>query len=153
MELYNPDWSEDTIARVSIMLNKHMTVFEWGTGYSTIWLAQRCGQVITMEHNPEWYTKIKQIATEEGIENIDFNIFSLDDDRYYEHIHNIGDIDFIIIDGRNRMRCFEEAFKLQKPIMLDDSEREKYNIAYSYGLNFKDTLPTPQGQKATIFND
>jgi len=149
---YRPDWSEDTIARVAFLLTKDMTVFEWGTGYSTIWLAQRCKQVITMEHDPEWYTKIKQIATEEGIENIDFNVFPLDEDNYYTHIHNVGDIDFIIIDGRERLRCFEEAFKLQKTIMLDDSQREKYYGAYLYGLDFKETLPTLLGQRATIFN-
>jgi len=149
---YLPDWSPDTIEKVEGMLNKKFTVFEWGTGYSTIWLAHRSGQVITMEHTQEWYDKIRRIARDMFLYNIDFNLFALHDERYFTHIHNTGGIDLIIIDGRERVKCFREAYKHDCPIiMLDDSERDRYKEAFSYQLDYTDTLPNTQGQKATIF--
>jgi hypothetical protein len=152
MNIYRPDWSEDTIEKIDKVLTKNYTVFEWGTGYSTIWLAQRAGQVITMEHTQEWFDRIKAIAIALGSFNIDFNLYPLTDERYYTHIHNTGGVDFIIVDGRNRVRCFNEAIKLGKPVMLDDSERERYKEVFTHGLNFIDTLPSNAGQKATIFS-
>jgi hypothetical protein len=152
MDAYKPDWSPDTIDRINEVVTKNYTVFEWGTGFSTIWLAQRAGQVITMEHNPEWYNRIKGLAKSLGLFNIDFNLYPLTDERYFTHIHNTGGVDLIIIDGRERMKCFKEAIKLNKFIMLDDSERERYKEAFGYGLIFIDTLPNTLGQKATIFS-
>jgi hypothetical protein len=105
-----------------------------------------------MEHNIEWYDKIKAIAKELKLFNIDFNLYPLADERYYTHIHNTGAIDFIIIDGRNRVRCFEEAIKLSRLIMLDDSERERYQKVFTYNLKFIVTLPNAEGQRATIFH-
>jgi hypothetical protein len=134
------------------MINQSWTVYEWGTGYSTIWLAQRAGQVITMEHNPEWRDRIKDIAKEENIFNIDFNLYPLNNEKYFTHIHSTGSIDFIIVDGRERVKCFNQAKLLHKPIMLDDSEREKYSEVFNDGYMSIDTLPTDKGQKATIFN-
>jgi hypothetical protein len=148
---YAPDWSDNTIDFIGKVLLKTDTVFEWGTGYSTIWLAQRVKKVITMEHNPVWFDKIKALAKELKITNIDFNLHLLFNDLYYNHIHNCDGIDFIIVDGRNRMRCFNEAIKLGKPVMLDDSERVRYQQAFTKGLKGIDMLPTPVGQKATIF--
>jgi hypothetical protein len=104
-----------------------------------------------MEHNAIWYDKIKAIAKEMKIFNIDFNIHSLLDTRYYIHIHSVSEVDFVIIDGRNRVRCFNEAVKLGKPIMLDDSERGHYKPVFDRGLHHIDTLPNALGQKATIF--
>ena len=150
---YKPDWSPDTIAEIEKILNEDYTIFEWGTGYSTIWLAERVGQVITMEHTQKWYDKIKAIAKELHLFNIDFNLYPLTDERYFKHIHNTAGADFIIIDGRERVRCFGEAIKLGKPIMLDDSERERYKAIFDMA-DYKSVLHTisnNQGQKATIF--
>lgn len=152
MQEYRPDWSPDTIHKIDKVLNKTYTVFEWGTGYSTIWLAQRVGKVITMEHDPDWFYKIQEIIRELGLTNIEQHLYPLDNEKYYTKIHDFKDIDFIIIDGRNRIRCFNEAIKLGKFIMLDDSERDKYSEAFTKGLKFIDTLPTVEGQKATIFD-
>lgn len=148
---YIPDWSPDTIEKIDKILTKNYTVYEWGVGNSTIWLAQRAGQVISMEHDQYWHDQIKAEAKELDLFNIDFNLYRLDDSRYFEHIRNTGDIDLIIIDGRERMHCFKEAITRSKFIMLDDSERERYKEAFAYGLKYIDTLPDNRGQKATIF--
>lgn len=149
---YVPDWSPSTIDRIDKVLSKNYTVYEWGTGYSTIWLAQRAGKVITMEHNPDWYRKIKLIAESMGITNIEFNLYPLEDERYFTHVKTAGNLDLIIVDGRERMKCFKEAKDVFcNFIMLDDSERERYAEAFGYGFKFIDTLVDYRGQKATIF--
>lgn len=149
---YSPDWSQDTIRAIESMITKDMTVYEWGTGFSTIWLAQRVSELVTMEHNSYWYEKISGIAKELGLKNIQFELATLFQEKYYKQIHDVNGIGLIIIDGRNRVRCFNEAVKVGAPIMLDDSERERYSEVFNHGLRFIDTLPTSQGQKATIFN-
>jgi hypothetical protein len=151
MDSYLPDWSEDTIHKLDKAITKSYTVFEWGTGYSTLWLAQRAGKVITMEHNPDWFYRIQEIARDLGITNIEQHLYPLDNEKYYTKIHECAGIDFIIVDGRNRVRCFNEAVKLGKYIMLDDSERDKYKEVFTHDYKFINTLPTPEGQRATIF--
>jgi hypothetical protein len=151
MPIFLPDWSPDTIEEIEKILTKNYIVYEWGIGNSTLWLAQRAGQVISMEHNPVWYDKIKAEAKALGLFNIDFNLYPLEDDRYFTHIRNTGDLDFVIVDGRERVRCFKEAIKRCPFIMLDDSERERYKEVFDMGLMFLYTIPNSQGQKATIF--
>ena len=154
---YKPDWSEDTINRVEDLLEPEDIVFEWGTGYSTIWLAYRCKKVITMEHNPEWRDRIKAIADDLGLDNIEFHLCGLESLEYYTEIANNKDARLIIIDGRNRVRCFENARLACKQggiIMLDDSQREKYQEVFNYGYNRSDTMPKEEGvdkgQKASL---
>ncbi len=148
---YKPDWSPDTIAKVELFLTKDMRVFEWGIGNSTLWLAERCKTVYSMEHSHVWLEKIKDIATEIGIENIQFNLYDLDDRHYYEYIFDVPKPDLIIIDGRNRMECMKTAVDVGSPILLDDSERPRYAMAFDMGLEFEDTTPDERGQKATFF--
>lgn len=157
---YKPDWSPDTIAEVEKRI-KGKVVFEWGTGYSTIWLAQRAKKVYTMEHLQEWHDKIKNLAVQLKLDNIFFCLYPLDNNGYYEGVHYVevldckpGKPDFIIVDGRNRVKCFEQALKVGCPIMLDDSERERYKAVFDMAdyASILNTIPDERGQKATIFN-
>ena len=36
-----------------------MSVFEYGSGYSTIWFAERTGTVVSCETKQEWYDRIR----------------------------------------------------------------------------------------------
>lgn len=38
-----------------------MTVFEWGSGFSTIWWAKRCRKIISVESNQAWVPYIKSL--------------------------------------------------------------------------------------------
>jgi hypothetical protein len=34
-------------------------IFQFGCGASTEWYAKRCGQITSVENNPNWYDKMK----------------------------------------------------------------------------------------------
>src|ERR1035437_5170281 len=48
----------NAISLLNKYLTKDMTVFEWGSGSSTLFLSQRVYKVISIEHNKEWYSKV-----------------------------------------------------------------------------------------------
>lgn len=39
----------------------NVSIFEWGSGFSTLWWAKRCGRIITVESNPNWIPYIKTL--------------------------------------------------------------------------------------------
>jgi len=40
-------------------INKEMNVFEYGSGNSTIWWAERVNSVVSCEHNKKWFSFMK----------------------------------------------------------------------------------------------
>ena len=46
------DWLNDH-------LTKDMVVFEWGSGGSTEYIAKRVKRIISVEHHPIWFTKVR----------------------------------------------------------------------------------------------
>lgn len=41
------------------ILNPRWTVFEWGSGNSTLWWASQCAHVTAIEDNQSWYSEVK----------------------------------------------------------------------------------------------
>lgn len=54
-----PWWSYGVLDFVEERLAKTMSVLEFGAGGSTVWLAARVSQVVTVENNPEWAAIVK----------------------------------------------------------------------------------------------
>lgn len=138
-------------------------VFEWGSGGSTIWFGQkRIGKVYSVEHNLKWYDTVKAEKIKLGLDNVfAFYIPSVPDPgcmhspsvpntNFYGYTNLIRDFntfyDFIVIDGRARVMCFQAACGYVKDggyIVLHDSERKMYDecriIATKWGLKVHDT--------------
>ena len=99
-------------------------VFEWGTGYSSLFWADRCKDVISIDHNEEWLS----FTLEKGRENI--KVIKADLDVYASCIKNFsGKFDVIVIDGdtRNRLRYYCTIYALEKLapgglVVLDNSD-------------------------------
>jgi len=72
---YVPAISEAATEFFESILEPHMTAFEWGSGGSTVWLAQRVAQVVTVENLPAWQAEVKKYADEEGLDNVQFLLF------------------------------------------------------------------------------
>jgi len=115
------------IAFLQKRLNSQMNIFEYGSGDSTLWYAERVKSIDAVEHHFEWY---KYVSSKRK-SNMDVKHVPLDyNGKYARAVHLTGkQYDIVIVDGRDRNQCMEEACKALSPsgvIILDNSELEKY---------------------------
>ncbi|WP_316807675.1 FkbM family methyltransferase [Pedobacter agri] len=111
-------------------INKTQHIFEYGSGNSTIFYAEKAGSVTSVEHDKNWFDKVKGSSPS----NAEMIYCELQrDGEYSKKAALIGKkFDIIIVDGRDRVRCCKyslEALSKNGVIVLDDSEREVYNPA------------------------
>jgi len=122
MKPNSPWWNAAVIPIVEALLKPHFVCFEWGSGRSTPWIAERVAHLTTVEHNDKWFRRIPKR------ENIEAHFLSLDG-VYAEAIDDKGMFDFIVVDGRKRVRCIQHAIphvKIGGYLILDDSKRIRY---------------------------
>lgn len=111
-------------------LNKKQTVFEYGSGSSTLFYAQRVAKVVSVEHDENWFNKIVNTKPQ----NADMIFTKLvRGGEYSKKAALLGEhFDIIIVDGRDRVNCCKESIQALSPqgvMVLDDSERPEYNEA------------------------
>jgi hypothetical protein len=139
------------ISHIQKFISKNMKVFEYGSGGSTIYFAERVEEVNSIEHDKEWFTKLSIVLERNKIRNVRLkiseplkeeaaeNIYYSDNENYKGlsfknyvlEINKFPDryFDIILIDGRARNACFLHSFsKLKKGGLLiwDNTERERY---------------------------
>jgi len=146
-----PWWNISAINYVNNFLKKHngnATVFEYGSGASTVWLSKRSKLVSFVEHDMVFYNYIKNIFKK--INNIEGKLILPEINNNYtqnycsnkkdyksfhfkKYVKSIADFngpfDLIVIDGRARGDCLLEAKKhLSKNgiIVFDNSLRKRY---------------------------
>jgi hypothetical protein len=119
------------------ILRKDMRVYEYGSGGSTLFFAARVQEVISTEHNKDWYLKVSEEIIKKGLSNCNLRLFepvqaptavqnasdpdsySSGDEQYRgmsfrEYASSInsypdGYFDIVFIDGRARPSCFKHA--------------------------------------------
>jgi len=111
-------------------LKQEHDIFEYGSGNSTRYFARRVKSIHSVEHDKSWY--------ESGIKykplNAELIYCDLDQDGQYcraaqqsrQRYH------IIIVDGRDRVNCCMQSIDALTDdgvIILDDSERSRYNPA------------------------
>jgi predicted O-methyltransferase YrrM len=129
----SPWWTKEVIQIMDRVLKKSDNVLEFGSGRSSIWLANRCNHVTTVEHDIIWAEKVKNLARERGVQitvivpEIRSNIWSEDNQEsglYAEHQNVRGNkFDVIVIDGLFRGSCAKSALELLSPngvILVDN---------------------------------
>lgn len=100
-------------------------VFEWGSGFSTLWWSKRCRRVITVETNEAWVPYISPMLPENvTLLTPEFNIES----EAGSIDGKVGPFDVIVIDnnGPFRWRCAEKALPHLAEggfILLDNSDQ------------------------------
>jgi len=122
---------------------------EWGCGYSTRYLSSVFGKQciwLSIEHNRTWVDKIMTGIPETANVKIVFippNRFPWTDgfrDGSYSDLKDYVDyprdqkFDFILVDGRARVACLQQAYQLCSDsgiVMLHDAQREHYHAALS----------------------
>lgn len=117
-------------------LHKDLSLFEYGSGYSTLFYARLVRDVISIEYDRDWFDLIEKRAPG----NVSFVYKEKDIDGGY--CRAIGEFektfDVVIVDGRDRVNCVKQAIKELSEIgviILDDSSRERYSEAVDYAEN------------------
>jgi len=106
-------------------------VFEYGSGYGTAWWAARAKLLHAVEHRKRWKEKVAPALS--GNVKVTYQELG----RGYESFAAESEIDYdvIILDGRNRDRCFhyaKQSLTDRGVIIFDDSNWEKYQKTISY---------------------
>lgn len=104
-----------------------LRVFEFGSGYSTLFLAERVAQVVSVEYDAAWHRRVSELVPDNvTLLHVDFEY----DGDYCRSIGvQAGEFDLVIVDGRDRVRCAEQALASLSErgvILFDDSDRENY---------------------------
>ena len=138
----------DEIVDLVCYLDRDSDVLEIGGGGSTIFISRIVKKLITIEHSLEWAGKIK-IEMSNLPKKADWEIHTIPPswsqvhpfhpaepgqfDSYVEFISSLEkeSFDVILVDGRDRVRCFESSVPLLKKggviLVHDFWNREKYH--------------------------
>ncbi len=107
-------------------------VLEFGSGSSTIWLSKLTKNLTSIEHDGRWFQQVKNyIQKQKNCHPVDIQLLPRPYDKICAKFPEAS-FDLIIVDGRDRMKCFEASIKLLKPggiLMLDDAQRQRYKQA------------------------
>lgn len=127
--------------RIGEVAMKAKTILEYGSGGSTLWLAQIAPEaaIVSVEHDPKWYARVRN--TYEALRQV--GVIS-EDKVYWVHTQSLvhyakgsrigwgaATFDMILIDGIHETRdaCLRGAFDLLNPggtVFLHDAEEPDY---------------------------
>lgn len=115
-------------------LKEDYFVFEYGSGNSTLWFANKTQKIISVEHDEKWHSHMKGRFTE--FPNITYFLKDLVSETYQKEIVNYEKVfDIIVLDGRERVECAMNALNALKDdgvIIWDNSDRTKYSKGYGF---------------------
>ena len=120
------------------IIRKDMEVFEFGSGGSSIFLAERAASVTAVEDEQRWAGAVHKEAQKRNLKNLEvlfspYNFFEgkeFEASAYLNTLNGRG-YDLIVVDGKEegvqvRDRCFwraEEFIRKGGVIVVDDSYR------------------------------
>ena len=109
-----------------------MSVFEFGSGSSTLWWARRTRRVVSCEHDQAWFERTRALVPV----NVEISHVELEGDRYSREILKYRDaFDIVVIDGRDRVNCARNtvpALKVDGVVLWDNSDRDEYRAGYEF---------------------
>ena len=142
LELQLPWWSTDAIRAVEKLVTPATTVFEYGTGGSTLFLARRTKTVKSVEDDEGWLQNTQDALDAMNLTNVTlcfepYDFSNLKDFEKSSYLNGLDQShDLIVIDGQDnyhfeqslsaRTICFRHAQILIEPggaIVVDDSWR------------------------------
>ena len=133
-------WMNFTIIKfLEEKLTHDLNLFEYGSGYSTCFYANKVRLVTSVEHDEKWLHLTKS-QVPDNVKLI-FKVKDIDGD-YCRAICSTGDrYDVVIVDGRDRVNCIKQsisALSSRGVILLDDSQRDRYQDGHDKSIA---TLP------------
>ena len=111
-------------------LRRDMRVFEFGSGNSTLWWAEHVDALVSCEHDPGWYEKMKSKLPS----RVGYQLRKVENESYARSVTEASTLfHLIVIDGADRIRCAEYAFRALLPegvLVWDNSDRKDYERGY-----------------------
>lgn len=140
------DWLERTVRPGD-------SVFEWGSGGSTLFFLDRGVSLTSIEHDRDWWARVRtriggDSSARARLELIEPSVLGPDErpsgyistkpdgirrsyEKYARAIDEVPDrsLDLVLVDGRARVACARHARRKLKPggfLVLDDAARPEY---------------------------
>ena len=138
LDLELPWFSYAAIDFLETFLQPQMSVFEYGSGGSTVFFARRVKRVVSVENNPVWHDRVSQRLSNLSLTNaiVMLHPFNFNNPVGFEssaYLQALSEehFDVIVVDGTEewtqvRPICFARAEQRVKPggiIVVDDSWR------------------------------
>lgn len=115
-------------------ISPDMSVFEYGSGQSTLWWASRVATLIACEHDRKWFDAVMpRLPANTSVVHA-----SLDESGAYASTVNAygeGQFHIVVIDGRQRVRCAMNAVRALREdgvIIWDNNDRADYTEGYRH---------------------
>lgn len=118
--------SYDAAAELDAHLTKSSRVLEFGSGMSTVWYAERAGEVVSIEDYRPWYEKVVALFAARGIGNVRYRFAGTPDDYVAPTAEEAAEgFDLVMIDGSIRDSCVPAAIATVRAggiIYLDNAD-------------------------------
>lgn len=111
---------------IARLLSPTSTVVEFGSGFSTPWLARRCASLVSFEDDPAWHALVTRRLRQAGLVNVDCRLRPADRFADVDDLPD-GSIDFALVDGTDRDGCIAAIVPKLRPggvIYLDNSDKD-----------------------------
>jgi len=122
---------------IASRVKPEMTVFEFGSGYSSLWWASRVNRVDAYENDIMWFQLVKEMSPKNMM------VYLHQDESYFDAAAQMKrTYDVIVVDGVERNKCVDNAITLSGSsgvIIWDDSEQitlfqNSFDRLYSAGF-------------------
>ena len=125
---------------LELRLRKDLSLFEYGSGNSTLFFSDQVGQVVSVEGHKEWFDYVKGHMPD----NVQLMHVAPENDDFVNAIDMDGrKFDVVIVDAEDRVKCMINAppyLSDQGIVLLDDSATPDYKpgIENLFSLGFKE---------------
>lgn len=133
------------IRRIGTLITAEYRVLEFGSGMSSLWFARRCRDLVSIETNQEWHSRVKNMLQTRRVANVDYRL------RPVSECEVVADpdqsFDFALVDGHRRDACVITAVNKVRPggfIYLDNTDvnDDEHNAAKQTLLAAADQVET-----------
>ena len=111
-------------------IRPEMEVFEFGSGYSTLWWARRVKGLVACESDAQWHAHVRMLAPA----NVEL-VLAATEEYPSVSARSPGRFDVVVLDGGDRVRCAESAVSALSPggvILWDDTDRPEYQPGFDF---------------------